>query len=69
MSEAPRGPTKQARTYLELRRKLPGPGNGNDLQSEKQLQALIVVVSAMLPVVDYNSNRRSRQRAKGQSER
>ena len=62
-------PQEQARTYLELRRKLPGPDKGSDLQSKKQLQALIVVVSATLPVVDYNSDRRSRQQAKGQSER
>ena len=56
-------PQDQARTYLELRRKLPRPDKGSNLQPEKQLQALIVVVSATLPVVDYNSDRNARKRA------
>lgn len=57
-------PQAQAWTYLELRGKVPRRDKGGDLLSEKQLQALIVVVPAPLAVVDCEQrSARGRQRA------
>ena len=46
-------PQGQAGTYLKLRGKLPCRDKGSDLQPQKKLQALIVVIPAAFPMVHY----------------